>query len=313
MLYPIHDPHSSSSAPSLHKNTSRSIADIRSSLAPAPAASPAAPTGSADDGAPSPAAASPAVAGGAQADASPASEGSAYAFDRVIWCGDLNYRVAGNRTSVDALLAPPSDRARAADDWEGEEAHWDAMRAVLLRNDQLSQQRQQGHVFRGFEEGEIKFRPTYKFDSKARDAYDRSEKMRVPAYTDRVLYRASEDGAMRLLRYDCVDALKTSDHRPVYAEFRVAYQPLTSRERAQANWRRAHRGFTAVQRMARSGTQSYGPVTDKPPKAESPGMGGVLKEAVRASKEGAPREKPPRSPGRKEPKEATTSALCALM
>lgn len=43
-------------------------------------------------------------------------------------------------------------------------------------------------VFRGFNEGEIAFAPTYKYDLFSED-YDTSEKMRIPAWTDRVLWR----------------------------------------------------------------------------------------------------------------------------
>lgn len=43
-------------------------------------------------------------------------------------------------------------------------------------------------VFRGFIEGKITFPPTYKYDLFS-DDYDTSEKMRIPAWTDRVLWR----------------------------------------------------------------------------------------------------------------------------
>ncbi|KAL1518982.1 hypothetical protein AB1Y20_003251 [Prymnesium parvum] len=147
-------------------------------------------------------------------------------FDRVIWCGDMNYRIQGCRAAIDALLEPPNERARAAPEWEGEEAHWDAMRAVLLGNDQLRQQMRLGRVFDGFQEAEIKFRPTYKFDSKQKDLYDQSEKQRVPAYTDRVLYRVASwepPDAIKVLRYSSVDELKVSDHRPVFADISLQY------------------------------------------------------------------------------------------
>ena len=42
--------------------------------------------------------------------------------------------------------------------------------------------------FRGFTEGRLTFAPTYKFDPFS-DDYDTSEKMRIPAWTDRVLWR----------------------------------------------------------------------------------------------------------------------------
>ncbi len=42
-------------------------------------------------------------------------------------------------------------------------------------------------IFRGFQEGPIRFAPTYKYDLFS-DDYDTSEKMRTPAWTDRVLW-----------------------------------------------------------------------------------------------------------------------------
>ena len=43
-------------------------------------------------------------------------------------------------------------------------------------------------MFRAFIEGKIAFAPTYKYDLFS-DDYDTSEKMRIPAWTDRVLWR----------------------------------------------------------------------------------------------------------------------------
>ena len=42
-------------------------------------------------------------------------------------------------------------------------------------------------VFKSFREGPIRFAPTYKYDLFS-DDYDTSEKMRCPAWTDRVLW-----------------------------------------------------------------------------------------------------------------------------
>ena len=74
-------------------------------------------------------------------------------------------------------------------------------------------------------EGNIHFAPTYKYDLFS-DDYDTSEKMRSPAWTDRVLWHRSspryrkigEDGVPeylnpgRILHYGRAE-LKTSDHR----------------------------------------------------------------------------------------------------
>lgn len=82
-------------------------------------------------------------------------------FDRVWFMGDLNYRVGGNRRMVDALVARN-------------------MIEVMLANDQLNVARENGQVFEGFIEGEIRFRPTYKFDANS-DVYDSSKKRRSVA------------------------------------------------------------------------------------------------------------------------------------
>ena len=58
----------------------------------------------------------------------------------------------------------------------------------LLACDQLIQEQSSGSVFQGFREGKIQFSPTYKYDLFSED-YDTSEKCRVPAWTDRILWR----------------------------------------------------------------------------------------------------------------------------
>eukprot|EP00276_Gloeochaete_wittrockiana_P003554 CAMPEP_0184658458 /NCGR_PEP_ID=MMETSP0308-20130426/25471_1 /TAXON_ID=38269 /ORGANISM="Gloeochaete witrockiana, Strain SAG 46.84" /LENGTH=566 /DNA_ID=CAMNT_0027097447 /DNA_START=81 /DNA_END=1781 /DNA_ORIENTATION=+ len=144
-------------------------------------------------------------------------------FDRIFWMGDLNYRVNGNRAAVDELLR-----------------RFDTIgREVLLANDQLHGERRKGTVFNGFEEGDILFRPTYKF-ADGSDEYDPSAKRRIPAFTDRILYRDRERHShshnhpqgngharrknIKLLRYDSLPEVRTSDHRPVFAIFSVAFE-----------------------------------------------------------------------------------------
>ncbi|CAM9157802.1 unnamed protein product, partial [Pylaiella littoralis] len=135
-------------------------------------------------------------------------------FDRVVWAGDLNYRINAPRGVADLLLSKD-------------------MHDVLLKNEQLSLERSR-HIgkagrggeggtlgdplvpFSGYSEGPLNFRPTYKFDS-GTDTYDTSTKQRVPAWTDRILY--SGTGTVELRAYRSVRELKTSDHRPVLASF----------------------------------------------------------------------------------------------
>jgi len=69
--------------------------------------------------------------------------------------------------------------------------------------------------FKFFEESQIAFKPTYKFD-KFSDEYDTSEKQRVPAWTDRVLFKGQD---LTSLKYNSTSTIKFSDHRPVYNIF----------------------------------------------------------------------------------------------
>ena len=89
--------------------------------------------------------------------------------DYIFWCGDFNYRIDLDREQVKDLI----DRQ----EWP-----------LLLQHDQLTKERSKGSVFEGFEEGQIEFAPTYKYDLFSED-YDTSEKCRIPAWTDRVLWR----------------------------------------------------------------------------------------------------------------------------
>ena len=68
-------------------------------------------------------------------------------------------------------------------------------------------------------EGPMNFCPTYKFEKNSDSyAYD-DEKIRVPAWCDRIFY-CKKDG-IRILSYDNVMNLKISDHRPVSAAFEM--------------------------------------------------------------------------------------------
>jgi len=119
--------------------------------------------------------------------------------DFTVWMGDLNYRIDLARTEVVAAISE-QDLAR------------------LEHKDQLRQAQRSGRVARGFEEGPLAFAPTYKFDPQS-DVYDSSKKARIPAWTDRILFRAKKREELRLIRYSSCSQVKTSDHRPVAALF----------------------------------------------------------------------------------------------
>ncbi|XP_030551047.1 type I inositol polyphosphate 5-phosphatase 10 isoform X2 [Rhodamnia argentea] len=122
--------------------------------------------------------------------------------DRVIWLGDLNYRIS--------LSYPETKRLM---DWN----EWDA----LLDKEQLKIEREAGRVFKGWKEGKISFAPTYKFsynsDAYAGENVKSKDKRRTPAWCDRILWHGNGIRQMFYLRGDS----RFSDHRPVCSEFFV--------------------------------------------------------------------------------------------
>lgn len=133
--------------------------------------------------------------------------------DLVFWLGDLNYR-------IDFPLDQALDLIQKCD--------WDS----LLRHDQLKREMKTCDAFVGFEEGSIRFPPTYKFDRFTNEyACDENGIVkRVPAYTDRILWRvrAEEDDPygipdLSLDEYSSAPSVLSSDHRPVYASFRMTF------------------------------------------------------------------------------------------
>ncbi|KAA8550836.1 hypothetical protein F0562_002520 [Nyssa sinensis] len=120
--------------------------------------------------------------------------------DRIIWLGDLNYRIALSYRSAKALV---------------EMRNW----RVLLENDQLRIEQRRGHVFEGWNEGKIYFPPTYKYsnnsDRYAGDEMHPKEKRRTPAWCDRILWYG---GGLNQISYVRGES-RFSDHRPVYSIF----------------------------------------------------------------------------------------------
>ncbi|PIN24780.1 Inositol polyphosphate 5-phosphatase [Handroanthus impetiginosus] len=120
--------------------------------------------------------------------------------DRIIWLGDLNYRIALAYRCAKALV---------------EMQNWRA----LLENDQLRIEQRHRRVFAGWNEGNIYFPPTYKYsnnsDRYAGENMHPKEKRRTPAWCDRILWHGH---GLRQLSYVRGES-RFSDHRPVCSIF----------------------------------------------------------------------------------------------
>lgn len=122
----------------------------------------------------------------------------------------------------------------------------------LLESDQLTNQlrKNPGMRLRVFQESQITFAPTYKFDV-GTDNYDSSEKKRVPAWCDRIFYR----GGSRVSPLDYQSHLvRVSDHRPVSGLFKVQLKTIEPTRRAEAykqcldRWKEYLEGAVAMSR-----------------------------------------------------------------
>nr|XP_045376270.1 type II inositol 1,4,5-trisphosphate 5-phosphatase isoform X3 [Camelus bactrianus] len=119
--------------------------------------------------------------------------------DVILWLGDLNYRI--EELDVEKVKKLIEEKAFQ----------------TLYAYDQLRAQVAAKAVFEGFEEGELTFQPTYKYDTGSND-WDTSEKCRAPAWCDRVLWKGKN---ITQLSYQSHMALKTSDHKPVSSVFDI--------------------------------------------------------------------------------------------
>ncbi|WCJ21588.1 Type I inositol polyphosphate 5-phosphatase 4 [Euphorbia peplus] len=127
--------------------------------------------------------------------------------DRIIWLGDLNYRIALSYRTAKALV---------------EMRNWRA----LLENDQLRIEQSHGRVFEGWIEGTIYFPPTYKYSNNS-DRYagdDRlpKAKRRTPAWCDRILWYGRGLHQLSYVRGES----RFSDHRPVYSIFMAEVESI---------------------------------------------------------------------------------------
>ena len=141
------------------------------------------------------------------------------------------------------------------------------LQAWCPAQDQLKMEMAAGRAFVHLQEAPITFRPTYKFDKHSAEPldYDSSEKRRVPAWTDRILFRGSQprpaSGSVRFL-FNCFTV--ESPYENLHPQ---AGQPLQDlgRRGKRACWAR---GITCVQphRILQGGCDAQ---TARPPAATS--------------------------------------------
>ncbi|XVE69955.1 hypothetical protein DITRI_Ditri10aG0032900 [Diplodiscus trichospermus] len=117
-----------------------------------------------------------------------------------IWLGDLNYRLQGITTHPARSLIRRN------------------LHGLLTSKDQLLQEAERGQIFNGYCEGTLTFKPTYKYNTGSSN-YDTSYKVRVPSWTDRVLFKIEDPNKISasLHCYESIDDIYSSDHKPLRA------------------------------------------------------------------------------------------------
>nr|XP_032657536.1 phosphatidylinositol 3,4,5-trisphosphate 5-phosphatase 1 [Chelonoidis abingdonii] len=97
----------------------------------------------------------------------------------------------------------------------------------LLGFDQLLMEKKDQKVFLQFEEEEITFAPTYRFERNTREKYVYTKqkatgmKFNLPSWCDRVLWKSYPMVHVVCQSYGCTSDIMTSDHSPVFATFEV--------------------------------------------------------------------------------------------
>ena len=143
-------------------------------------------------------------------------------YDLVIFSGDLNYRINMEIEDCKKLLELKDIES-------------------LLEKDQLyTSIRSKDIDMEDFFEGQIRFLPTYKFQDGTSE-YDYNE--RVPGWTDRILFRANNLSDVILCKYSAIFDAKTSDHKPVYAIFKINFN---SHEKNKEKFEKIEKGCMII-------------------------------------------------------------------
>ena len=130
-------------------------------------------------------------------------------FDFVVFMGDLNYRLNNLNINMDKI----------------QEEH-----LLFLNYDQLKYEKSIKRLnMCGFKEGEINFKPTFKYWNNTNNyQYIDTHKIdQAPAWTDRILFKKNETCTnildVRQDKYDSMQDIIMSDHKPVYSYFTLNF------------------------------------------------------------------------------------------
>ncbi|XP_032382090.1 phosphatidylinositol 3,4,5-trisphosphate 5-phosphatase 1 isoform X1 [Etheostoma spectabile] len=132
-------------------------------------------------------------------------------FTHLFWLGDLNYRVEFPSTEAEYIVTKIKQQQYQE----------------LLSKDQLNMERNDGKVFLHFDEEEITFAPTYRFERDTREKYAYTKakatgtKYNLPSWCDRVLRKSYPLVHVACQAYGCTNDIMTSDHSPLFASFEV--------------------------------------------------------------------------------------------
>ncbi|KAM9503403.1 phosphatidylinositol 3,4,5-trisphosphate 5-phosphatase 1-like [Salvelinus alpinus] len=132
-------------------------------------------------------------------------------FTHLFWLGDLNYRIELPSTEAESIVTKIKQQQYQE----------------LLCRDQLTIEKGEGKIFLHYDEEEITFAPTYRFerDTRERYAYTKAKatgtKYNLPSWCDRVLRRSYPLVHVFCQSYGCTNDIMTSDHSPVFSTFEV--------------------------------------------------------------------------------------------
>ena len=121
--------------------------------------------------------------------------------------GDMNYRIDQRREAAIAAI------------------HAGELQQLII-HDQLRKEIKFNRAcrLRTFQEGPLDFIPTYKYVRRS-DEFDTSEKARIPAWCDRVLWRSQLPERVEQIHYRCWEA-NVSDHRSISTGFHMSVKSV---------------------------------------------------------------------------------------